>query len=309
MSQLWSALSKLPPGVWAAVLVAYVLGHLVGMLKWRLMVNLAGAGLSHRQAAHCYLRRTLRNIVFALDCWRRRGANESRDARFKKPHGHRACLFAGPRPRFRGARLPRWIRSRAAAGLANAASLRVFWSVAVAVAIAGSAVLVFLWLLPVRRFPHKIQRIMVQLRQSWRSMIAKHRYVALALLLGIAVQGWFVFLTAKVADMCGLHVPMHGWLVAVAARKTFRACAADAGRNRRARVALAALLAPFGAKPVLTVAVGLVWEAIIVVTSLLGGLVSFVAGRMKPSGKPTGEARVAGRVLSSARAPLPGSQD
>ena len=137
----------------------------------------------------------------------------------------------------------------------------------------------------------------------------QHRYVALALLLGIAVQGWFVFLTAKVADMCGLHVPMHGWLVAWPLAKLSALAPLTQGGIGVREVALAALLAPFGAKPVLTVAVGLVWEAIIVVTSLLGGLVSFVAGRMKPSGKPTGEARVAGRVLSSARAPLPGSQD
>src|SRR5579862_2593769 len=54
MAQLWAALRQLPPAAWLAVLCAYLLGHMVGMLKWRLMVNLAGTGLSYRQSARCY---------------------------------------------------------------------------------------------------------------------------------------------------------------------------------------------------------------------------------------------------------------
>ena len=44
-------------------------------------------------------------------------------------------------------------------------------------------------------------------------------------------------------------------------------------------VALAALLAPFGAPAVRTVAVGLVWEAIPITGGLFGGLASLVIGR------------------------------
>jgi uncharacterized membrane protein YbhN (UPF0104 family) len=44
--------------------------------------------------------------------------------------------------------------------------------------------------------------------------------------------------------------------------------------------ALAVLLTPFGAPPVLTVAAGLVWQTIIISTALAGGLFVFVAGRV-----------------------------
>jgi uncharacterized membrane protein YbhN (UPF0104 family) len=43
--------------------------------------------------------------------------------------------------------------------------------------------------------------------------------------------------------------------------------------------ALAGLLAPFGAAPALTVAVGLTFEAIVITGGLLGGIVAFLMGR------------------------------
>jgi hypothetical protein len=309
VAQLLAALRQLPPGVWMAVLTAYVLGHLVGMLKWRLMVNLTGAGLSHQQAAHCYFGGLFGTLflpsIVGGDVVRMSLA--MRDSKSRTGTAL-ACL------------LDRVIDFAALACLAgtgvallhgslDAASLRVFWSVALAAALGGGVVIACLSLLPVRRFPHKVQRIMVQLRQAWRAMIAKRQYVALALALGIAVQGWFVFLTAKVADMCGLHVSMHGWLVAWPLAKLSALAPLTQGGIGVREVALAALLVPFGAKPVLTVAVGLVWEAIIVVTSLLGGLVSFFAGRMKAAGEIAGGTRGAAQTLSPAPLPVPDSQD
>ena len=54
LGQLWAALGQLPPALWFAVLGAYLLAQTVGMIKWRMMVNLAGADLSYAQAARCY---------------------------------------------------------------------------------------------------------------------------------------------------------------------------------------------------------------------------------------------------------------
>ena len=54
LQQVWSTFGLLPATLWLAVLVCYLLAHTVGVCKWRLMVNLAGAGLSFPQAARCY---------------------------------------------------------------------------------------------------------------------------------------------------------------------------------------------------------------------------------------------------------------
>jgi uncharacterized membrane protein YbhN (UPF0104 family) len=54
MEQLGAALSRVPPALWLLVLIGYLNAHLIGVLKWRLMINLAGARISHAQAARCY---------------------------------------------------------------------------------------------------------------------------------------------------------------------------------------------------------------------------------------------------------------
>ena len=52
--ELWRTIRRISPSVWLMVLAGYTLAHLMAMTKWRLMVNLAGAGLNYTQAARCY---------------------------------------------------------------------------------------------------------------------------------------------------------------------------------------------------------------------------------------------------------------
>src|ERR1700730_551939 len=52
--QVWQTLGVLPARVWVMVLAGYLGAHCIGVRKWRLMVNVAGAGLNVRQAARCY---------------------------------------------------------------------------------------------------------------------------------------------------------------------------------------------------------------------------------------------------------------
>src|SRR5215471_20489575 len=54
LGQLWGALRRVPLGLFLFVLGGYLGTHVIGALKWRLMVNLAGAELSFVQAARCY---------------------------------------------------------------------------------------------------------------------------------------------------------------------------------------------------------------------------------------------------------------
>jgi len=291
-SQLRAALDKLPASVWLAVLAAYLLGHVVGILKWRMMVNLAGADLSYVQAARCYFGGLFGTLFFPSIV----GGDVVRLSLALKEARSRtgaalACL------------LDRMIDLAALAivalfgasllqGTLDGISRRVFWGIAAAALILCAGVCVAALVIPFGKLPHRVRRIMAQMRQSWRAVLQKPQYVLMALVLGIAVQGWFVYLTAKVADFCGLHVAMHGWLLAWPLAKLSGVVPLTQGGIGVREVALAALLAPFGAKPALTVAVGMVWEAIIVVTSLLAGLFSFLLGRLIVSTQPTAQVRL-----------------
>ncbi len=117
-------------------------------------------------------------------------------------------------------------------------------------------------------------------------MSRRPQYVGLALGLGVAVQGSFVLLTAVIAAGCGLHVPLSAWLFAWPLAKLSALLPVTQGGIGVREVALAALVAPFGAAPVLTVAVGLIWEALIIVGGLLAGLVSLLLGRYVATTRP-----------------------
>ena len=278
-SQLWSTLGKLPSSLWLAILGAYVLGHIVGLLKWRMMVNLAGAQLSYVQAARCYFGGLFGTLFFPSIV----GGDVIRlSLAMKEARSRTGAALA----------LVALIGVSLLRGTLDGINRRVFWGLAAAALIVLAAACTIPWIVPARKLPRRVRRIMVQLRQSWREVLQKPQYVLAALALGIAVQGWFVFLTAKVADFCGLHVALHGWMVAWPLAKLSGVVPLTQGGIGVREVALAALLTPFGAKPTLTVAVGMVWEAIIVVTSLLAGLLSFLLGRMPAPTEATPEPRL-----------------
>src|SRR4051812_14161255 len=51
---LVTALRSVPPLIWPVAMVAYLSSHLVGVWKWRTLVNAAGAGLEWRDALRAY---------------------------------------------------------------------------------------------------------------------------------------------------------------------------------------------------------------------------------------------------------------
>lgn len=295
-SQLWATLSRLPSSLWVAVLGAYVLGHIVGLLKWRMMVNLAGAELSYVQAARCYFGGLFGTLFFPSIV----GGDVIRlSLAMKEARSRTGAALASLLDRvidLGALALVALFGVSLIQGNLDGISRRVFWGLAGAGLILVAAACTIPWIVPARKLPRRVRRIMVQLRQSWREVVRKPQYVLAALAMGVAVQGWFVYLTSKVAEFCGLHVALHGWLVAWPLAKLSGVVPLTQGGIGVREVALAALLTPFGAKPALTVAVGMVWEAIIVVTSLLAGLLSFLLGRMPVPSDATPQARLRRRV-------------
>ncbi len=285
--QLSAALRRVPLGLWLLVLGGYLSAHAVGVLKWRLMVNLAGAELSIAQAARCYFAGLFGTLFLPSIV----GGDVIRLGLALRLARNRAGALLG-------ALLDRLLDVTALAGLAafgafllpgtlDPRSRRVFWAVATAVILVMAVLLAVFLLVPSRRFSYKMRRRFVRLRQAMRSMSRRPKYVGLALSLGVAVQGSFVLLTTVIAAGCGLRVPLRAWLFAWPLAKLSALLPVTQGGIGVREVALAALVAPFGAAPVLTVAVGLVWEAIIIVGGLLAGLVSLLLGRYIATARTT----------------------
>lgn len=285
--QLLEALERVPLGLWLAVLGGYLGAHAIGVLKWRLMVNLAGAELSFLQAARCYFAGLCATLFLPSIV----GGDVVRLGLALRVARNRVGTMLG-------SVLDRILDVAALAGVAaagaiwlhsslNVQSRKIFWMVTGGMTLALVALLGVLTFVSSRRFPYRMRRRFARLRQAARSISRQPQYVALALGLGVTVQIGFVLFTAVIAGGCGLRVPLRAWLFAWPLAKLSALLPVTQGGIGVREVALAALVAPFGAAPVLTVAVGLVWETVIVAGGLLAGLASFVLGRASAAASVT----------------------
>ncbi len=283
--RLWAAMRRVPPGLWLVVLGGYLSVHVIGVLKWRLMVNLAGAEMSFPQAARCHFGGLFGTLFLPSIV----GGDVVRLGLALRLARSRAAAVLG-------SVLDRMVDVVALTGVAafgaillpgalDPRSRKVFWMLAAAAALAAAVAAVAVATVPVGRFSRRMRRRFVRLRRAARAMSSRPQYVVLALALGVTVQASLVLLTAVLAAGCGLHIALRVWMFAWPLAKLSALLPVTQGGIGVREVALAALLAPFGAPPVLAVAVGLVWETMIVSAGLLGGLASFLLGRFSAAAR------------------------
>ena len=279
LGQVWAALRLLPAELWIMVLAGYLIAHIVGVAKWRMMVNLAGAGLTFAQAARCYFAGLFSTLFLPSIV----GGDVVRAGLALRLGRSKAAVLLG-------SLIDRMLDVTALVSLTALGALlapsaldpvsrRLFMRVAVAGALAGVIAIATLALLPARYFSFRIRRKLVRVRTAWRSILRQPQYVFATLALGVLIQGSFVLFTVRVADACALHLPLRAWLFAWPLAKLSALLPVTQGGIGVREAALAALLVPFGARAVLTVAVGLAWEAIIISGGLLAGLASFLLGK------------------------------
>lgn len=278
--RVWAAMRNIPPGLWLAVLGGYMAAHVIGVMKYRMMVNLAGAELSYLQAAQCYFGGLFGTLFLPSIV----GGDVIRASIGLRLARRRTGFLLG-------SLLDRMLDITALGvvscggalllpGQLEPRSRRVFIALLLTALAAGAAVLALILLFPVRRVPFKLRRRLARLRQAGRSLRQRPQYVFLALCAGVTVQSSFVLLTAVLAAVCGLHLRLRLWFLAWPLAKLAALTPLTQGGLGVREAALAALLAPFGAPAALTVAVGLAWQTIIIVGGLLAGLLTLGSQRL-----------------------------
>ena len=278
--RVWAAIRSVPPLVWLAALAGYMAGHVIGVIKYRMMVNLAGAGLSYPQAAQCYFGGLFGTLFLPSIV----GGDLVRAGLGLRMARHRTGFLLG-------SLIDRMLDILALALLAGAGALllpgeleprsrRVFIVLLILAGVGAAAAILAAALLPVRLVPYKFRRRLVRLRQAARSMRRSPFTVLFSLFGGVMVQGSFAALTVVLAVHCGLFVRLRIWLMAWPLAKISALLPLTQGGLGVREAALAALLAPFGAPPAVTVAVGLLWQTVIISGGLISGLLALVAGRL-----------------------------
>jgi uncharacterized protein (TIRG00374 family) len=284
MSQLVESLQRVRATRFIAILLGYLLVHVIGIMKWRMVVNAAGAKLDFATCAQCYtgglfatlfLPSIIGGDIVRLAVGLRRSPNPS------------AVLAGNVTDRFLDAAaqavlvvlgllllpgsLPADLGTRARKGL-------LFLGVLVLL-LAVAGVLLHRPVLAGRSI--RFRRRLARLRRSLRSVSRRPHTLLLGWTLGTGMQFMFLFLTALLAISCGLFLPLRVWFFGWPLAKLAAVLPLTQGGIGVREAALVALLSPFGAAPHLVLASGIVWEGVVIVGGLIAGLAAFVLSRRK----------------------------
>jgi len=278
--QVWQTLGRLPARLWVMVLVGYLGAHCIGVGKWRLMVNVAGAGLNVRQAARCYFAGLFGSLFLPSLI----GGDLVRAGLALRLGRSKAGVLLGSfldrMIDFAALTLLAGLGALLVPGALDARGRRIFLLLGAGALLGAVAVAGVIALLPVGRFSFRMRRRVVRVRRAGRSMARQPGTMLRALGLAMVAQLVFIELSVLLARACGLDLPFRVWLFAWPLAKLSAALPITQGGIGVREAALAALLLPFGAPAVLTVAAGLAWEAIVVSGAVVAGATSLLIGRV-----------------------------
>ena len=281
---LAEAIRRVPFATFLATLLGYLCAHAIGIAKWRMVVNAAGAELDFRTCTQCYAGGLFGTLFLPSII----GGDVVRLAVGLRRSPNPAAVLAGNVA-------DRVVDVTAQGGLVLAGILLLPGALPTslqgqgrrALLYLGTALVAFIFgaLLLYRPVLQgrsvRFRRRLARLRHALRSVSSAPHVLLGAWLAGTAIQSTFLVLTAKLAETCGLVLPLRDWFFAWPLAKLAAVLPLTQGGIGVREAALVGLLSPFGAAPHLVLAAGLLWEAVVISGGLLSGLLAFLLGRGK----------------------------
>jgi glycosyltransferase 2 family protein len=277
---IMAALRRVPPGVWVGALGGYLLAHMVGVCKWLLLINTAGAGLGFLQAVRCYYYGLFGNVFLPSVV----GGDVVRAALAMKfarsSHGLLLGSFAD--------RLIDTIGLAAVAGIGalllptalDPQSRDVFIGIAVVFVLLGVGGVAALLLLPVvRKLSFKRRRLLIKVRTAFRELSRRPGRVVSAMLLGMLLQVLLIALNVWLGEAVGIRISFVVWLVVWPLAKIAALLPLTQGGIGVREGALVILFQPFGVSAAAAMATGLIFTAVVMTGGLLSGVGAFLLGR------------------------------
>ena len=281
IAEVRDALGRLPPVVWVGVLTGFLLGHALGVAKWRLFVNAARGGLGRVDATLCYAAGLFANLCLPSIV----GGDLLR-------MGLAGKLSRRPEAALWGGVMDRVTDLLSLAILVTAGGLMVRTSATGwlgrvltvgAIVLAALVVLVLPFVIrrPLARWPRRLRRPvgrgLVGLRQLWR----RPGSAALGLALSLTIQGSFVLLNAWLGRSVGIEVGLAVWFLVWPLAKIASLMPISLGGLAVREASLAALLLPFGVPVATSVVCSLLWQTVLITGGLAGGLIWLVLHRTR----------------------------
>ena len=277
--EIRAALVSIPPVAFPIAVITYMGLHLIGIAKWRMLVNIAGAGLPFRDAMRAYywglFGNTFLPSIVGGDVVRMgmaMGAARSKTGLVLGSVIDRTLdIF--------GLAFVAGIGALLSPQALDPQSRRVLFGVLAVCTAAGLLGIVAIVITPVGRLPFKVRRKLVHVRRALRATAGNYPIIAAGLGLSMLLQTLLVVLNWRLGLLVGITAPFYVWLFVWPLAKISGLAPVTQGGIGVREAAQLALFAPFGVAGSLAVAAGLVFEVVIIAGGLLGGALAWLMGR------------------------------
>ena len=275
---IWQGLRSVPPAAWPLAVALYLGCHVIGVIKWRLLVNAGGAGLRFRDAVHAYYWGLFANMFLPSIV----GGDVVRaGVAFRRVRSRTGLVLGSIIDRIQDVVALGIVAATGALLSPRALDPRsrgVFVTLGVVLLVMSVVALAVTRFVPVRRIPFKFRRHLARVRRAFRSVASRPQAMATALLLGVTLQSLLVLMNWWLGGKVGLHAPLYVWLFVWPLAKLSGLLPVTQGGIGVREAAQAALFAPFGVSAAAAVAAGLAFEVVLLSGGLVSGAVALLAG-------------------------------
>ncbi len=266
-----SAVTRMPPLVWLAVLGAFLVGHRVGIAKWRMLLNAGRSNLDRASAVRCYAAGLFANLCLPSIV----GGDVLRATLAAKATGRaEAAVLGGIADRFIDFTALSMLL--VGGGLAARAALpraetRAVSVLLVLAALTGVLLLALAVRRPLYRWPSRLRRPAGRTLVALRRLGRRPATAIAAFSISIVMQGGFVLLNAWIGKSIGVSVPLAIWFLVWPLAKLAGLLPISLGGLGVRDATLGALLVPAGVPLALGVVASLIWQSILIAGGLLAG--------------------------------------
>ena len=273
LEDLWSTITHVSVFLWIFVVAAFVLGHIVGVIKWNLLVNLKGKVLPFSTACRCYYAGLFANLCLPSLV----GGDLIRAGIAIKHSNEKGAVILG-------SLLDRFLDICAllliiymgamispAVLAAEDRKFLVWFFVFLSFAFLFT---IFLLFFPfIDYLPKKISELIVRIRNIIFHLIRNPQRAFAAFVMALFIQSGFVLLNIILGTTCGIHIPFSVWFLAWPLAKLSALMPISMGGLGVREVALAVILERFSVPYTNSVGLGLLWETILIAGGILGGCI------------------------------------
>jgi uncharacterized membrane protein YbhN (UPF0104 family) len=276
--ELLAAIRSVPRAAWPVAVIAYLLLHLIGVAKWRMVVNAAAGGLGFSGAVRAYYWGLFGNTFLPSVV----GGDVVKVATAFRSASSRSGLVLGSVTDrvldTLGLVLVAGIGAALSPRVLDEQSRRIFGGVAVLAGIAIAAGIAAFFLVPARRMPYRLRRKLVRLRTALRATTSRPDLMVAALVAGMILQILLIVLNSLLGDAMGIRIPLYVWMFVWPLAKLSALLPVTQGGIGVREAALAVLFVPFGVSGAQAVASGLAFTAVVTLGGLIAGLILFLSG-------------------------------